>query len=154
MAVAPKERWFGDYAVGEVFEFGEHQVTQDEIIDFAQRYDPQTFHTDPEAAKNSMFGGLIGSGWMSAAMAMRMMCDHFIPVDSALGSPGVDNLRWILPVRPGDTLRMRVTVVSVQASRSKPDRGVVTIRQELMNQNGQIVMTLDGKSLHRVRACD
>lgn len=153
MAAALKQRWFGDYTAGEVFEFGHHQVTEEEIIEFAQRYDPQFFHVDPEAARNSPYGGLIGSGWMSTALAMRMMCDHFIPAESGLGSPGVDHVRWILPVRPGDTLRLRATVTEVQASRSKPDRGVVTIRQELINQDDQVVMTLEGKSMHRVRPC-
>ncbi len=153
MSVPLRQRWFEDYAAGEVFEFGEHQVTQDEIIEFARRYDPQFFHIDPEAAKASMFGGIIGSGWMSSALAMRMMCDHFIPIESALGSPGVDNLRWMLPVRPGDTLRLRATVLDVQRSRSKPDRGVVTVRQELINQNDQVVMSLDGKAMHKVRPC-
>lgn len=154
MTVPLKDRWFEDYVLGEVFEFGHYLVTQEEIIEFAKRYDPQTFHTDPVAAKNSIFAGLVGSGWMSTAIAMRMMCDDFLPVDSALGSPGVDHLRWLVPVRPGDTLHMRATVIEVKPSRSKPGRGVVSIRQELMNQNNQIVMSLEGKSMHMERPCD
>jgi acyl dehydratase len=149
-----KERWFEDYAAGEVFEFGEHYVTASEIVAFANKYDPQLFHIEADAAKNSSYGGLIASGWMTTAIAMRMMCAHFIPIDSAMGSPGVDQLRWVHPVRPGDTLRMRVNVLNTQRSRSKPDRGIVTIQQEVINQNGQIVMCLEGKSMHRLRACD
>jgi len=149
-----KQRWFEDYATGEVFEFGQHTVTEDEIIEFARRYDPQSFHTDSEASKDSMFGGIIGSGWMSTALAMRMMWDHFIPTESALGSPGVDQLQWLFPVRPGDTLRMRASVLDTRLSQSKPDRGVVTVRQELVNQNNLVVMRLDGKSMHRIRPCD
>lgn len=151
MAVHPTQRWFEDYQPGEVFEFGDHHVTQDEIIDYARRYDPQPFHLDPVAARDSLYGDVIASGWMSAGIAMRMMCDHFIPPVSSLGSPGVDHLRWILPVRPGDRLRLRATVLAVQRSRSKPDRGVVTVRQELLNQDGAVVMSLEGKSMHRVR---
>ncbi len=148
-----KQRWLNDYRPGEVFEFGEYQVSEKEIVDFARQYDPQSFHMDPEAAKASPYGGLIASGWMTTALAMRMMCDHFIPIDSALGSPGVDQLRWLLPVRPGDTLRMRASVLDVKPSQSKPDRGVVSIRQEMLNQNAQVVMSLEGKSMHLVRPC-
>lgn len=151
---ALQQRWFEDYAAGEVFEFGEHHVTEAEIVGFARQYDPQYFHVDAQAAKNSPYGGLIGSGWMSTAIAMRMMCAHFVPHESALGSPGVDALRWLLPVRPGDTLRMRASVLDTRRSQSKPDRGVVTIRQELINQHDQVVMRLEGKSMHKVRPCD
>jgi acyl dehydratase len=148
---ALKQRWFEDYAVGEVFEFGQHEVTEQEIIGFARQYDPQPFHVDPEAAKSSPYQGLIASGWMTAALAMRMVCDHFIAAQSSMGSPGVDQVRWLHPVRPGDRLRMRVSILAVQRSRSKPDRGVVTARQEVINQHQQTVMSLDGKSMHRVR---
>lgn len=153
MSPSPKQRWFEDYAAGEVFEFGEYHITDTEIIGFARQYDPQFFHVDAEAAKNSPYGGVIASGWMTAAVAMRMMCEHFIPTESALGSPGVDQLRWLLPVRAGDTLRMRASVLDCRRSSSKPDRGVVTIRQEVINQHDQVVMRLEGKSMHRVRAC-
>lgn len=152
MATVPlQQRWFDDYAPGEVFEFGLHKVTEQEIIGFARQYDPQPFHVDPQTAKTSHYGGLIASGWMTAGLAMRMMCEHFIPMQSSMGSPGVEQLRWLQPVRPGDHLRMRVSVLAVQRSRSKPDRGVVTVRQEVLNQDGQTVMSLDGKSMHRVR---
>ena len=153
MPIPLKQRWFEDYAVGEVFEFGEHFVSEAEILAFAQQYDPQLFHINLEAAKASPYGGLISSGWMTTAVAMRMMCTHFIPIESALGSPGVDQLRWLQPVRPGDTLRMRASVLDTRRSNSKPDRGVVTIRQEVLNQGGQVVMSLEGKSMHKVRPC-
>lgn len=148
-----KERWFEDYSAGEVFEFGEHYVTESEVVSFANQYDPQFFHVNAEAAKTSLYGGLIASGWMTTAIAMRMMCANFIPMESALGSPGVDELRWLHPVRPGDTLRMRAIVLKTQRSRSKPDRGVVTIRQQVINHHGQIVMRLEGKSMHSLRPC-
>lgn len=151
MPVPPKERWFDDYQPGEVFEFGQHLVTQDEIIEYARRYDPQPFHVDPVAARSSIYGDVIASGWMTAGVAMRMMCEHFIPPASSLGSPGIDHLRWVVPVRHGDRLSLRATVLEVRRSQTKPDRGVVTVRQELLNQHGAIVMSLDGKSMHRVR---
>ena len=151
MTVAPKERWFDDFAVGERFEFGSCRVTADEIVEFARRYDPQPFHTDAAAAASSAFGGLVASGWMTAALLMRMMCDHFIAPASALGSPGVDRLRWLQPVRPGDRLRARVTVVETRRSQSRPDRGAVVMRQDLINQDGAIVMTQDGRALLRCR---
>ena len=106
---------------------------------------------NPEAGAASPDGSLIASGWMTAAVAMRMMCDHYIPQLSAMASPGVEQLRWLLPVRPGDRLRLRVSILAVQRSRSKPDRGVVTARQEVINYHGQTVMSLDGKSMLRVR---
>ena len=150
-AVALQERWFEDYAAGESFEFGDHLVTEREVVDFATRYDPQPFHVDPVAARDSLFGGLIASGWMTAGVVMSMMCEHFISPVSALGSPGVDNLRWLRPVRPGDRLRVRVTILEVRRSASKPDRGTVNLRQEAINQDGDVVMSLEGCSMHRCR---
>lgn len=148
---ALRQRWFDDYAAGEVFEFGSYQITEDEIVGFARQYDPQPFHVDPDEAAASPYGGLIASGWMTVAVAMRMMCDHFVPPCSSMGSPGVEQVRWLHPVRTGDHLRMRVSILAVRRSRSKPDRGVVTVRQEVLNQHQQTVMSLDGKSMHRVR---
>jgi acyl dehydratase len=110
MTVALKDRWFDDFAVGEQFEFGAYVVSEDEIIDFARRYDPQPFHLDHDAAKASHFGGLVASGWMTSAVLMRLLCDHFIPRQSSMGSPGVDEVRWLKPLRPGDTVRARVEV--------------------------------------------
>lgn len=149
--VSPKQRWFEDYAVGEMFEFGDRLVTEADIVDFAGRYDPQAFHTDAEAAAQSSFGGLVASGWMTAALLMREMCDHFIPPLSAMGSPGVDELRWLWPVRPGDRLRVRVTIADVRASQSKTDRGVITLNQQVINQAGEVVMRLSGQAILRRR---
>lgn len=151
MTTPLKERWFEDYVPGEIFEFGDHPIGADEIVEFACRYDPQPFHVDTVAAAHSSFAGLVASGWMTGAVLMRMMCDHFIPPESAMGSPGVDQLRWLRPVRPGDRLHARVTIVETRRSRSKPDRGAVVLRQEAINQAGEVVMTLFGRSLHRCR---
>jgi acyl dehydratase len=150
-ATALKERWFQDYVRGEVFEFGAHRVTEAEIIAFATRYDPQPFHVDATAAAQSHFGGLVASGWMTGGVLMRMLCDHFIPPVSAMGSPGVDQLRWLHPVRPGDCLHARVTVLETRPSRSKPDRGTLTLRQEAINQRGEVVMSLQGVAMFRCR---
>jgi acyl dehydratase len=150
-SVPLKERWFEDYAVGEVFEFGDRPVTVDEIVAFATLYDPQPFHTDAEAAAKSSFGGLVASGWMTTALLMREMCEHFISPRSAMGSPGVDELRWLQPVRPGDRLRVRVTIVEARQSKSKPDRGVALLRQEVLNQHHAVVMTLQGRLMMRRR---
>ena len=147
----PPQRCFEDFEVGEVFSFGDTLVTEAEIIEFARRYDPQTFHTDPDAARHSSFGGLVASGWMTGSLMMRMMCDHFIAPASAMGSPGLDTLRWLEPVRPGDRLSVRVTILATRASRSKPDRGVLQLRQEALNQHGRVVMQADSLALMRRR---
>jgi acyl dehydratase len=145
------QRFFEDYPVGETASFGEYTITEAEIVDFATRYDPQPFHLDPVAARDSVFGGLVASGWMTAGAAMRMMVDHYISPRSGMGSPGIDELRWIKPVRPGDRLRMRVTVMAARRSQSKPDRGMVHFLQEVVNQNDETVMTLKGWGMYRVR---
>jgi acyl dehydratase len=136
------DRYFEDYVEGEVYRFGSIAVTADEIVDFARRYDPQSFHTDPEAARRSPFGGLIASGWHTAGLMMRLFADHYLTHVASLASPGLDELRWLKPVRPGDTLSIRVTVLKAVASKSKPDRGVVTSGIEVLNQADEIVMTL------------
>jgi len=146
-----QQRWFDDFAVGERFEFGAYTVGEQEIVDFARRYDPQPFHLDEAAARASHFGGLVASGWMTAAVLMRLLCDHFIPRESSMGSPGIDELRWLEPVRPGDVLRVRTEVLECRASRSKPDRGVLRCRHELINQHGRVVATLVGLGMYRRR---
>jgi acyl dehydratase len=147
----PPTRWFEDFAVGDTATFGDHEVTEQEIIRFATEYDPQSFHTDPEAARASIFGGLIASGWNTAAIMMRALVDHYVSAESSLGSPGIDELRWTQPVRPGDRLRVRVTVTETIPSRSKPDRGVVRGFTEVLNQRGEVVMTMKGMTMHRAR---
>jgi acyl dehydratase len=150
-AVPFKQRWFEDYRVGEIAEFGDHLVTEAEIVEFATRYDPQPFHVDAEAAKASIYGGLIASGWMTASCAMRMMVDHYISPIASMGSPGIDELRWLAPVRPGDRLRMRVTVLESRPSQSKPDRGMTRFLWELLRQDGTKVLSMTGWGMYRTR---
>lgn len=152
MSVPPKQRWFEDFTVGEQFEFGSYAITEQEIVDYARRYDPQPFHLDAAAGARTHFGGLVASGWMTAAVLMRMLCDHFIAPESSMGSPGLDLLRWRIPVRPGDCLSARVSVLEVRPSNSKPDRGSVRFRQELLNQAGEVVMTIESWGMVRRRA--
>lgn len=139
----PRERWFEDYRENEVFEFGRVVVDEDEVIAFARRYDPQPFHLDRDAAQQSHFGGIVASGWHTCAMLMRMMVDEYISAVAGMGSPGVDAVRWIKPVRPGDVLRARVTITEVRQSQSKPDRGIVRSVIETLNQDDDVVMTLE-----------
>lgn len=146
-----KERYFEDYTAGEVIEFGDRLVTQDEIIEFARRYDPQPFHTDPVAAQQSAFGTLVASGWMTASIGMALSVEHFVSPLSSMGSPGVEKLEWLQPVKPGDRLHMRITVLETKRSRSKPDRGVMRLRQELINQADQTVMRQEGLIMQRCR---
>jgi acyl dehydratase len=136
--------YFEDHVPGSVYLFGSVLVEEQEIRDFATRYDPQVFHTDPEAAKQTSFGGLIASGWHTAALAMRLIVDHRVARVKNLGSPGVDELRWVKPVRPGDTLSVRVTILEAKLSQSKPDRGVVKALVEVLNQTGEVVTSWKG----------
>lgn len=140
-------RFFEDFPPGATFDAGSVAVTESEVVAFARRYDPQPFHVDAEAAKASPYGGLIASGWHTAAMCMRLMVDHIFGDAAGLGSPGVDELRWLRPVRPGDTLRVRLTVLEARPSRSKPDRGLIRFRTEAENQDGEIVMSVVGLGL-------
>lgn len=140
---APVEaRYFEDYVVGTTHEFGSIVVEQDEIIAFARRFDPQVFHIDPEGARDTMFGGLIASGWHTSGLMMRLYAKHYLSKVSSLGSPGVDALKWHKPVRPGDELSIRVRVSDSKRSRSKPDRGIVHSFIEVMNQNREVVMSM------------
>ena len=134
-------RYFEDYVEGDVHRFGSIAVEGDEVVAFAKRFDPQPFHIDPEAAKLTQFGSIIASGWHTAALAMRLFADNYLTQMASLASPGVDELRWLKPVRPGDTLSMRVTVLKAAASKSKPDRGAVTSLVEVFNQVDEAVMT-------------
>ncbi|CAG0975069.1 itaconyl-CoA hydratase [Anaerolineae bacterium] len=137
-----EQRYFEDYVAGAVHEFGNIAVEESQVIEFARRFDPQIFHTDPEAAKATMFGGLIASGWHTAALMMRLFVDNYLSSSASLGSPGVDELRWLKPVRPGDTLSARATILEANRSRSKPDRGIIRTYIEVLNQENQIVMTM------------
>jgi acyl dehydratase len=150
-AVGVTDRYFEDYVTGAVYEYGYASVTQAEIIAFAERFDPQPIHVDVQFADNGPFGGLIASGWHTAAIAMRMIVDHYVSRVASLASPGVDELRWPTPVRPGDSLRLRTTIVETRRSRSKPDRGLVRTRAELLNQHDQTVLSLLAMNLIRLR---
>jgi acyl dehydratase len=134
------ERYFEDYVPGSVYEFGSIVVTEEEIIEFAKQYDPQIFHIDPIAARKTDFGGIIASGWHTAALVMRMLVDNYISHVASLGSPGAGEVRWPKPVRPGDELSIRVRVLEARRSKSKPDRGVVRSSVEVLNQNKEVVM--------------
>jgi acyl dehydratase len=139
--VISRPRYFEDFPVGKVFEFGSITVTEQDIIAFAQEFDPQVMHTDPVAAAKGPTNGLIASGWHTVALMMRMYADHVLPPDG-LPAPGVDEVRWLLPVRPGDTLTMRVTIQEARMSRSKPDRGIIRPFSEVLNQHGEVVLTM------------
>jgi acyl dehydratase len=135
------QHYFDDLSPGMTFEFGDYPMTEDEIIRFGQAYDPQSFHIEPDPPGGAAGPGLMASGWHTCAATMRMIVEHFICPDSALPSPGHDELRWLRPVRPGDRLHVKVTVLETRASVSKPDRGVVKLRIETVNQHDQVVLT-------------
>lgn len=141
-------KYLEDFAVGQVLEFPPRTVSEEEIIAFARDYDPQPFHLDKEAAKQSLFGGLCASGWHTAGLMMRMLVDHMIGKYASMGSPGVDQLRWVKPVFPGDTLLLRGEILEVRPSQSKPDRGVITSRYEMRNQKGEVVLTMQAKGMY------
>jgi acyl dehydratase len=146
----PRERWFEDYREGETIAFGDRTVTAEEIIAFARAYDPQSFHLSEEGGRATPYGGLIASGWHTAALTMRMLVDHVL-TRQGLGSPGLDELRWLAPVRPGDRLSCRVTVLETRRSRSKPDRGIVRQKVETYNQRGEQVLSWTVAGLVRCR---
>jgi acyl dehydratase len=147
-------RYFEDYAPGAVYTAGAIAVTESEIIDFARRYDPQPMHTDPDAASHGRFGGLIASGWHTGAMMMRLFADNFLSPASSLASPGLDELRWYFPVRPGDVLSLRITILEARPSRKNPEQGVLRSHVEVLNQNGAVVMSLTPISLVRRRPAE
>ena len=135
------DRYFEDYVEGSVHDCGSIAVEANEVVAFAKRFDPQSIHTDPEAAKRGPFGGLIASGWHTCGLMMRLYVEHYLTHVASLASPGLDELRWLEPVRPGDRLSLRVTVLKATPSKSKPDRGAVTSFVEMLNQTGVAVMT-------------
>ena len=141
------DRYFEDYRPAAVYEYGYLTVTEAEILEFARRFDPQPIHIDPGFAAAGPFGGLIASGWHTASMMMRLFTDHYLSRVASLASPGIDELRWPAPVRPGDQLRLRTTIVEARASRSKPDRGLVRTRGELINSGDRIVLSLVAMNL-------
>lgn len=139
--------YFEDFVVGSTVEVGTRIVTEEEIIAFATQFDPQPFHVDQTAAERSMYGGIIASGWHTCGMMMRLMVDGFLRNASSLGSPGVDEVRWLMPVRGGDTLSVSTTVLEVRPSASKADRGVVVTVWKAKNQHGELVATIKGMGM-------
>ncbi len=134
---------FDTLAPGDELDLGSRQVTEAEIIAFAREFDPQPFHIDPAAAEASIFGGIIASGWHTCALTMRLLVDGFLSHATSMGSPGVEQIRWLRPVRPGDTLCARLRVLEKRPSQSKPDRGSVKTLTEVTNQAGELVMTME-----------
>jgi acyl dehydratase len=145
------DRYLEDYTPGAVYEYGYITVSEADILDFARAFDPQPIHADPRFAAEGPFGGLIASGWHTAGIMMRLFADHCLSRVASLASPGIDELRWPAPVRPGDSLRLRATVAEARRSRSKPDRGLVRTRAELINQDDQVVLSLTAMNLIRAR---
>lgn len=139
--------YFEDFTPGKVIALGSRTVTEEEIISFATQFDPQSFHVDKEAAADSIFGGVIASGWHTCGMIMRMVVDGFLKDSSSMGSPGVDEIRWILPVRPGDTLTVTAETLESRPSTSKPDRGVLITMWRATNQDGKLVCTIQGMGM-------
>ena len=144
-------RYWEDFRVGDVTEVGPVELTRDDIVEFARRYDPQPFHVDEEAAADGPFGGLVASGWHTAALFMGMFVRSILVDAASMGSPGVDELRWTAPVRPGDRLSGRVTVTAAEPSAKRPDRGTIFTTNEVRNQEGTVVMTLKARSYFRRR---
>jgi acyl dehydratase len=143
--------YFEDYVPGRTIDCGSFSVSETDIITFAKEYDPQPFHVDPVAAAEGPFGGLIASGWQTTSMMMRQLVEHFLSPESSLGAAGVDEVRWPKPVRPGDTLHVRATVLEARRSNSKPDRGIVRSVAEVTNQDGETVMRATAINFVRAR---
>jgi acyl dehydratase len=146
-----KERHFEDYVPGSIYEYGSATLSEKKIIEFAKEFDPQPLHIDPETAVDGPFGGLIASGWYTTALMMRLFVDNYLSSSASLGRPGVDELRWLLPVRPGDVLRLRVTVLEAKPSKSKPDRGLIRTLAEMINEAGKPVLRLTVLNFLRLR---
>ena len=144
--------YYEDIQLDELQKFGQYKVTREEVIEFASKYDPQPFHLDDDAAAQTYFGRLAASGWHSAAMMMRMLVDHMKTHKQAgLGSPGADNLRWVKPVYPDDTLRCEMVTIEKRRSKSRPEIGILKGRVTVYNQHDEIVMTMESTGLIQVR---
>lgn len=148
---APTDRCFEDYTVGATYICGSFILTEDEMIRFASRYDPQMMHVDRDLAGHGPFGTIIASGWHTVAATMRLLVENFLPHDG-LASPGIDELRWPNPVRPGDKLTLHATIQDARRSRSKPDRGLLHSLLEVLNQNGEVVLSMKPMNFVRMRA--
>ena len=151
LPVPRDQRCFEDYPPGSVALYGPIEVDEAGIIEFGKRFDPQDFHTDPVKAAKSPFGGVIASGWHTGSMMMRTLVDRYLSRTAGMGSPGMDELRWTAPVRPGDRLWVKVTVIEARRSESKPDRGLVRIQIEVLNDEEVVVMSVKAMTLVRTR---
>ena len=150
-SVPREQRYFEDYIVGAAFEYGPVSISEADIVAFAKLYDPQPFHVDPQAAARSPFKGLIASGWHTMSLMMRLFVEHYLSAVASLASPGVDEVRWLRPVRPGDQLTLRITVLEAKPSRSKPDRGMVVSLLEAFNQEGDKAASVKAMNLLAMR---
>ena len=147
--IVARAMYFDDFKVGDRFESASMTITQELILEYARFYDPQPFHTDPDAARASIYGGLIASGLQTIGLTFKLFFETGVLSACSLGSPGLDEIRWTAPVRPGDTLRVAAEVLETRPSTSKPDRGIVRIRYTALNQRGETVATLIGNQLCR-----
>ena len=138
---------FEDFKPGDRQSFGPRVLTKEEIVAFGRDWDPQPFHVDEEAAARSPFGGLIASGWQTAALCMRLVVDGILSQSTSIGSPGLDELKWLKPVRPGDALSVQVEILEATPSKSKPDRGSIRLTYSCTNQKGETVMTMTARVL-------
>lgn len=139
--------YFEDFKVGDTIKTGSRTLTEEEIIAFATEYDPQPFHVNRAAAEKTVFGGIIASGWQTCGIMMRLLVDAVVRDAASLGSPGVDEIRWVKPVRPGDTLTVSITTLESRPSTSKPDRGIVMQAWQAINQHGEVVATMKGMGM-------
>lgn len=146
-AAPPEPVWLEDLEIGEVRRFGRYEVTRGEILEFGRRFDPQPFHVDAAAAERSPYGGLIASGWHTGSLWMRLYADAVLREADSRGSPGIEELRWRAPVRPGDTLTGTTTILDARPSGSDPDRGTVFTESVMTNQSGVVVMTMRARGL-------
>jgi acyl dehydratase len=143
---------YEDFSIGDAVQLSAHTFTREEIIEFAQRYDPQPFHLSEEAGEASHFGGLVASGWNTCSAMMGILVRDMLADSTSMGSPGLDNIRWLKPVRVGDSVRLTVRVLDKRVSKSKPDRGIVATRWEAFNQDNELVLTVDSNALFGLRA--
>ncbi|MBM3649176.1 MAG: MaoC family dehydratase [Alphaproteobacteria bacterium] len=148
---ATDPRYWDDYEVGARYDLGATSFTAEEIVEFARAFDPQSFHVDAAAAKESLFGGLIASGWHVTSKLMRLFVDNYVDPRTTLGSPGLDEVRWLKPVRPGDTLTAWVECAGKAPSRSRPEMGIVHEHWRATNQKGELVLTIKGINMVRRR---
>ena len=147
-----KERYFEDYPVGEIAEFGDYPISEAEILAFAAQYDPQPFHLDQSAAAGTIYGGLIASGWHTCGIAMRLVAEHILRDSESFASPGVSDVRWPHPVRPGDVLNLRVTVNEVRRSAKRPELGILQWSWCLRTQEDRTVLELEGTSMFNLKS--